>query len=231
MSALPAAAATPSPGNTPRRIRRLSGIYLRYNLGSFLELLPHSTAGSGGIDIEEEARLFDELCRTSKQHLPPVPQYRRFSPPPPSVVSSDIFLADNTGESPRSFAQDVRIPGWTSVGDAPPSSGVKKSLQAVADGSGSAFIVYDCVITTKEGTTIHILKRYTSFVELDTALRRTLPRHLLPSIPILPPKNPLARFRPAFLDHRRRLLQYWLANVLLHPEVGGSEVVKKWVIQ
>lgn len=62
----------------------------------------------------------------------------------------------------------MRIPGWTSVGDAPPSSGVKKSLQAVADGSGSAFIgecpstsivlssltpsppVYDCVITTKE---------------------------------------------------------------------------------
>lgn len=156
----------------------------------------------------------------------------RSSPPPPSILSNDIFLADNTGmSSTASFTQDVRIPGWTSVGDAPPASaGVKKNLKAAARGTGSAYIVYDCVITTKEGTTIHILRRYTAFVELDAALRRTLPTHLARFIPPLPPKNPLARFRSAFLDRRRRLLQYWLANVLLHPEIGGNEVVKKWVI-
>jgi len=55
-------------------------------------------------------------------------------------------------------------------------------------------------------------------------------RHLVPSIPPLPAKNPLARFRPAFLDRRRRLLQYWLASILLHPEIGGVDVVKEWVI-
>ena len=61
-------------------------------------------------------------------------------------------------------------------------------------------------------------------------LFRLFQRHLVLSIPPLPPKNPLSRFRPAFLDRRRRLLQYWLANILLHPEIGGVDVVKKWVI-
>lgn len=203
-----------------------------------LELLPPSTAGLSGIDIEEEARLYDELRRTAKSELPPVPPpdrrglRRMSSPPPPSILSNDIFIADNTGVSKSmSFAQDVCITGWSSVGDAPPASaGVKKSIQAAAHGGSGAYIVYDCVITTKERTTIHTLKRYTSFVELDVALRRTLPRHLVLSIPPLPPKNPLSRFRPAFLDRRRRLLQYWLANILLHPEIGGVDVVKKWVI-
>lgn len=37
-----------------------------------LELLPPSTAGLSGIDIEEEAQLYDELRRTAKLELPPV---------------------------------------------------------------------------------------------------------------------------------------------------------------
>ncbi|KAF5354117.1 hypothetical protein D9756_006888 [Leucocoprinus leucothites] len=227
---------TPSP--TPLPGPESAPIHPFANSTAKLELLPPSSAGLSGIDIEEEARLYDELRRTAKLELPPVPSSnhprlrRMSSPPPPSIFSNDIFIADNTGISEsKSFAQDVCIAGWSSVGDAPPASaGVKKSLKAAAHGNGSAYIVYDCVITTKEGTTIHTLKRYTSFVELDNALRRTLPRHLLPSIPPLPPKNPLARFRPAFLDRRRRLLQYWLASILLHPEIGGVDVVKKWVI-
>jgi len=40
-----------------------------------------------------------------------------------------------------SFAQDVNITGWSCVGDAPPAgAGVKKSLQAAAHGSSSAYI-------------------------------------------------------------------------------------------
>lgn len=37
-----------------------------------LELLPPSTAGLSGIDIEEEAQLYDELRRTARLELPPV---------------------------------------------------------------------------------------------------------------------------------------------------------------
>ena len=41
----------------------------------------------------------------------------RVSPPaPPSIFSKDIFLGDNSGES-LAFARDVRISGWTNVGD------------------------------------------------------------------------------------------------------------------
>lgn len=112
--------------------------------------------------------------------------------------------------------------------------------------------VYDCVITTKEGLGIHALKRYSAFAQLYARLRATLPvrppfscapRTLLEKrrsyapqasqqsyIPSLPPKAPLAKFRPAFLDRRRRLLQHWLSAILLHPEMGGCQAVREWVM-
>ncbi|PFH49840.1 hypothetical protein AMATHDRAFT_146695 [Amanita thiersii Skay4041] len=172
---------------------------------------------NGKIDVEEEARLYESLV--TNQDAPPYTPFhvtpRSLSPSiPASVYSKDIWLDDNSGAS-SGFAQDVDITGWTSVGD-------KK---------GGAYIVYDCAIKTKEGTIIHTHRRYTAFLELDVALQRTLPRYLLPSIPPLPPKAPFSRFRPAFLDHRRRQLQYWLSAVLLHPEIGASKAVKTWVME
>lgn len=41
----------------------------------------------------------------------------------------------------------------------------------------------------------------------------------------------IARFRPAFLEKRRRLLQQWLASILLHPDLGGTVHVKQWVME
>jgi hypothetical protein len=59
---------------------------------------------------------------------------------PQSVFSADIYLSDNTGRAPTlAFAQDVRVAGWTTVGD---GAGRK-------NGSG-AYVIYDCVILTKE---------------------------------------------------------------------------------
>lgn len=155
------------------------------------------------------------------------------------------------GES-LAFARDVKISGWTSVGD---------KLGGAYIGAYHAQIilcqfiakdivpVYDCAINTKEGTIIHAHKRYSEFAELHSMLRHTLPvgfrsftfralelhltwiqYHQLNFLPPLPPKSPLARFRPTFIDRRRRLLQYWLASVLLHPEIGGSEPVRVWVM-
>lgn len=34
----------------------------------------------------------------------------------PSVFSNDIWLADNSGES-QAFAREVKVAGWSSVGD------------------------------------------------------------------------------------------------------------------
>ena len=59
---------------------------------------------------------------------------------PQSVFSADIYLSDNTGHAPTlSFVQDVRVAGWTTVGD---GAGRK-------NGAG-AYVIYDCVILTKE---------------------------------------------------------------------------------
>ncbi|KAK7451245.1 hypothetical protein VKT23_012583 [Stygiomarasmius scandens] len=176
---------------------------------SRLEIIPNK------IDIEEEARLYDELCWDEGNRNGRV-DGRPSSPTiAPSVFSGDgIWLGDNSGES-LTFARDVKISGWTSVGDKV---------------TGGAYIVYDCVIKTREGTVIHAHKRYNAFVDLENSLRRTLPRHQQRYVPELPPKAPLARYRPAFLDRRRRQLEYWLSSVLLHPDIGGCKAVRLWVM-
>uniref|UniRef100_A0A8H8CE75 Endosomal/vacuolar adapter protein YPT35 n=1 Tax=Psilocybe cubensis TaxID=181762 RepID=A0A8H8CE75_PSICU len=211
-----------------------------------LVLIP-SVSTVDGIDVEEEARLYDELSRTyedetddfTRSNTPvrtarPAKQSSSSRPrprslPPESIFSADIFLADNTGNTPAGaaplFAQDVRIAGWSTVGDGGGKFGSSKTI-----GGSGAYVVYDCVITTREGTTMHVLKRYSAFEELRSSLKRTLPSSLLPLIPSLPPKSALGRFRPAFLDSRRKLLQFFLASVLLHPEIGGRDVVRKWVL-
>ena len=159
--------------------------------------------------------------------------------------------------------------------------------------SSGAYVVYDIVITTKEATTIRVLKRYSDFERLreglvgrrwevsntpsllsyihieqawqpksffalpcNSALLTTMSIYLLSFssmfasliiwthfplflqppinhalIPPLPPKAPLARFRPAFLEKRRSLLEFWLTRVMLHPEVGGRGVVRGWVLE
>lgn len=141
---------------------------------------------------------------------------------PPSVFSRDtdmtsIWLADNSHNTgtQRGFARDVQIVGWTSVGDK----------------LGGAYIVYDCAIFTKEGAVVHTHKRYSAFAQLHAQLRTTLPRQLQTLVPPLPPKSPLSKFRATFLDRRRRALQHWLASILLHPDIGGCEMVRKWVME
>ncbi|KAJ7503775.1 Phox homologous domain-containing protein [Mycena galericulata] len=174
---------------------------------SRLEIIPNR------IDVEEESRLYDDLVfdESPTEVRPP---HRSYSPiGPPSVFSNDIWLGDNIGES-AAFAREVKISGWTSVGDA----------------LGGAYVVYDCVMKTKEGTQIHAHKRYSDFVALEHQLLRTLPRSQRHFVPELPPKSPLARYRTAFLARRRHALEQWLSAVLLHPDVGGCEAVRRWVM-
>ncbi|KZP18981.1 hypothetical protein FIBSPDRAFT_1025824, partial [Athelia psychrophila] len=111
-------------------------------------------------------------------------------------------LGDNSGES-LAFARGVRISGWTSVGDKLGGAYIGTSylmslnsrnlMQCPCD------ILYNCVIIkTKEGTTIHAHKRYSAFDALRSSLERYLLHHQRASILPLPPKSPLARFRPPF---------------------------------
>ncbi|KAG7094995.1 hypothetical protein E1B28_005791 [Marasmius oreades] len=174
------------------------------NSTSRLEVLPNN------IDVEEESRLYDQLCEDNDERRP---ASINIAPSVFSRETASIWLGDNIGES-KAFTRDVKISGWTNVGDK----------------MGGAYIVYDCAIKTKEGVTIHAHKRYRSFLELESALHRTLPRHQRRYLPQLPPKAPFARYRPTFLDRRRRQLEYWLSAVLLHPDVGGSKAVRVWVM-
>ncbi|KAI0083745.1 Phox homologous domain-containing protein [Irpex rosettiformis] len=190
---------------------------------SMLEILPQE------IDVAEEVRMYEDMCDTpiveslsdedtgeTRRRVVRRSTLKR----PDSIFSQDsrsIWLADNSGKGPSStstFAQDVQVIGWTSVGD-------KK---------GGAYIVYDCAIHTKEGAVMHVHKRYSAFEQLYMRLRSTLPTYQQHFIPQLPPKNPLSKFRATFLDKRRRALQHWLASVMLHPDIGGCEAIRQWVI-
>lgn len=108
------------------------------------------------IDVEEEARLYDELRAATQSVSPdlsepfqtslPITSHRLSNSPgvqdeddesylqimkrhetrmsqrsfrntaPPSILSNDIWLGDNSGSSGL-FAREVEIRGWTSVGD------------------------------------------------------------------------------------------------------------------
>ncbi|EUC60856.1 phox-like protein [Rhizoctonia solani AG-3 Rhs1AP] len=166
--------------------------------------------------IEEEARLWDEFASDDQSR---VNTSGRVSPPGSvanrSVFSNDIWMDDNCGNADRTFARDVQLVGWVSVGD----------------NISTGYVVYDCAIRTKEGVTIHAHKRYNSFIELERTLRRTLPPHVVHNIPALPPKNAFAKYRSAFLDARRRKLQTWLATVLMHPDIGGCPTVREWILE
>lgn len=108
----------PSP-TTPRLFEHAQGL---------IEVLPDK------IDVEEEARLYEELCDVSRScdiaaqlhqlrcSQTPVdseyeyPQNTRPSMDTPSIYSKDIWLGDHSGES-QIFAREVEVIGWTSVGD------------------------------------------------------------------------------------------------------------------
>ncbi|KAF9004380.1 hypothetical protein BDQ17DRAFT_1355012 [Cyathus striatus] len=183
----------------------------------------------GEIDVEEESRLYDEIYGTwdgdDDVVSPPSPTFLPQGTSSASIFSKDIYLADNTGNSSGAFARDVRITGWSQVGELDS----RKSPRLGSMSSGLIGTVYDIKITTKSNTTIHLLKRYTDFSRLHTTLLRTLPPSLHPHVRLCRRKH-LCEVSPVFLDRRRRMLQFWLACVLLHPEVGGCECVRGWVV-
>ncbi|GAA5981925.1 hypothetical protein JCM10908_004668 [Rhodotorula pacifica] len=80
-----------------------------------------------------------------------------------------------------------------------------------------------------EDDTIEVARRFSDFAALDDLLRA---RFFHPLIPIadLPTRGELsfgsARFDPAYIDRRSRLLSEWLATIARHPVLGESEELK-----
>ncbi|KAF9908735.1 hypothetical protein EC991_009545 [Linnemannia zychae] len=49
-------------------------------------------------------------------------------------------------------------------------------------------------------------------------------------MPKLPPKKVVGKFRPAFVEKRRRELEYFLEWIVAHPVMGDSPVVVQWFL-
>ncbi|KAG7094996.1 hypothetical protein E1B28_005791 [Marasmius oreades] len=77
------------------------------NSTSRLEVLPNN------IDVEEESRLYDQLCEDNDERRP---ASINIAPSVFSRETASIWLGDNIGES-KAFTRDVKISGWTNVGD------------------------------------------------------------------------------------------------------------------
>ena len=74
-----------------------------------------------------------------------------------------------------------------------------------------------------------IRKRYSEFVDLRYRLVKNFPQSSKQSLPPLPPKSAIYKFRPQFLEKRRQGLAYFLTCVMLNPEYAGSDAVKDFI--
>ncbi|KAF8930365.1 hypothetical protein BGZ58_008282 [Dissophora ornata] len=53
---------------------------------------------------------------------------------------------------------------------------------------------------------------------------------ILRGMPKLPPKKVVGKFRPAFVEKRRRELEYFLEWIVAHPVIGDCPVVVQWFL-
>lgn len=90
------------------------------------------------------------------------------------------------------------------------------------------YVVWNCTVQTLDGGPMKIRKRYSEFDELRQRLAQTFP-HAESSMPQLPPKSVISRFRPRFLERRKEGLAYFLNCVLLNPEFSSSPVLKEFL--
>jgi hypothetical protein len=92
-----------------------------------------------------------------------------------------------------------------------------------------AYVVYTCTVQTLDGGPMTIRKRYSEFDELRAKLIKAFPQSTNSSLPPLPPKSAIYKFRPKFLEKRREGLAYFLNCVMLNPEYAGSTIVKDFI--
>lgn len=126
-----------------------------------------------------------------------------------SIVSEDLSTVDDLP-----FARDVQIRGFTVVGE-----------------KARGFVCYDvCVITTR-GTSISILRRFSSFVSLRASLASERAQYAK-LVPSLPPKRSglLHKYASHHLEKRRRALQRWLSIVMLDRRWATTKALQEWVV-
>lgn len=129
------------------------------------------------------------------------------SRPPP------IQLEDHSEEqhelSQGCWAQSVTVDDYTIISG---PSGI------------GAYVVWLCTVTTLKGGQMTINKRYSEFDRLHENLVKSFP-HAAASIPELPRKSIVSRFRPKFLEKRKDGLNHFIKWVkpLVSPLAGNAD--------
>lgn len=175
---------------------------------------PESDTSSTGAD--------GTLKRLSAQLSPPYWQRRRsVSNATQSTLDRGpaITLADNT--SPLSPSQSALWAKSISIDD---YVVIRGNLTGLGD-----YVVWNCHVQTLDGGPMVIRKRYSEFDELRRDLVKTFPNSTKKSLPPLPPKSAIYKFRPQFLEKRRQGLAYFLTCVMLSPEYASSAAVKGFI--
>lgn len=133
--------------------------------------------------------------------------------------SSPIVLEDNTQpDSPSQsslWAKSISIDDYVIVKGSPTGLG--------------AYVVWNCKVQTLDGGPMTIRKRYSEFEALRESLVKSFPQSTQDSLPPLPPKSAIYKFRRQFLEKRRQGLAYFLTCVMLNPEYAGSDMVKEFL--
>ncbi|KAG9545360.1 PX-domain-containing protein, partial [Aureobasidium melanogenum] len=91
-----------------------------------------------------------------------------------------------------------------------------------------AYVVWNCTIETFKGGSITLRKRYSEFDTLRQNLVKAFPLSEA-SIPELPRKSLVSRFRPKFLEQRRAGLAHFLTCILLNPQFSRSPIVTEFI--
>ena len=92
-----------------------------------------------------------------------------------------------------------------------------------------AYVVWHVNVLTLDGGPMAIQKRYSEFDDLRKRLVAAFPNATISSLPLLPAKSAIYKFRAKFLERRRVGLQYFLNCVMLNPEYSGSGIVKEFI--
>jgi len=135
--------------------------------------------------------------------------------------SPAITLKDNTEEVSKShnhlWARSITIDDHVVIAGNPTGIG--------------SYIVWICKVETIDGNPMTIRKRYSEFDELRNRLLRAFPESTKTSLPPLPPKSAIYKFRPKFLEQRRQGLSYFLNCVMLSPQYASSVIVKDFIFR
>lgn len=181
---------------------------------------PSLTENGNRNDLNEE----NPAKRLSYQVSPPYWQRERsathstvgsLEQPPPITLKDNT--EQNTGAHNQLWARSISIDDYVVI-------------QGNSIGVGS-YVVWICKVETLDGSPMTIRKRYSEFDDLRAKLLKAFPDSTAQSLPPLPPKSAVYKFKPKFLEKRRQGLAYFLNCVMLSPQYASSIIVKEFIFE